>query len=43
MEGWENDISAYQDRLRRRAAEIEEAKKAFEASCDRECGRSEFS
>ena len=38
MEGWKSNINAFQNRLRRRAAEIEEAKKRFRVDCERECG-----
>ena len=38
MEGWKSDINAFQNRLRRRAAEIEAAKKEFKKACEDECG-----
>ncbi|XP_065070683.1 uncharacterized protein LOC135695499 [Rhopilema esculentum] len=38
MDGWKKSIDDYQNRLRKRAAEIEEAKKEFAKSCKSECG-----
>ena len=40
MDGWKKSIEDYQNKLKKRAAEIEEAKKAFKASCQKECGES---
>ena len=42
MDGWKRSIDDYQNRLRRRSAEIEEAKRQLQNSCKEECGESKF-
>ncbi len=42
MAGWQSDMSAYQNKLRARSAEIERQKNQMVANCKSQCGQGTY-